>query len=80
MPMTQICTLTPDDVIRYAYNELSDNENAVMEEAMVYDHELLNFYLDCIDLKAGMSKIQLSPPDRVIEQVMNYSRNFQPRI
>ena len=80
MPMTQIFTFTQDDVIRYAYNELSDEENALMEEAMVYDTTLLDFYLDCIDLKAGLSKIMLTPPDRVIERVINYSRDFQPRI
>jgi hypothetical protein len=79
MPMTQIFTFTQDDVIRYAYDELSDEENALMEEAMVYDSTLLDFYLDCIDLKAELNQVMLTPPDRAIERVINYSRNYQLR-
>ncbi len=80
MLMTQTFTSTQDDVIRYLYNETSNQENSFIEDALLYDKELLNFYLDCADLKSGLDKIQLSPPDRVIERIFTYSRNYQPKI
>ena len=78
--MTQTSTSTQNDVIRYLYNETSNQENSLVEEALLYDRELLNFYLDCSDLKSGFDKIQLSPPDRAIERILSYSRNYQPKI
>ena len=80
MLMTQTFTSTQDDVIRYLYNETSNHENTLIEDALLYDKELLSFYLDCSDLKSGLDKIQLSPPDRAIERILNYSRCYQPKI
>ncbi len=78
--MTQTSTSTQNDVVRYLYNETSNQENSLVEEALLYDRELLDFYLDCADLKSGLNKIQLSPPDRVFERILSYSRNYQPKI
>ncbi|CAH0997359.1 hypothetical protein EMA8858_03490 [Emticicia aquatica] len=80
MLMTQTFTSTQNDVIRYLYNETSNQENSFIEEALLYDKELLEFYLDCADLKSGLDTIQLSPSDRAIEQIFNYSKNYQPKI
>ncbi len=78
--MTQTSTSTQNDVVRYLYNETSNQENSLVEEALLYDRELLDFYLDCADLKSGFDKIRLSPPDRAIERILSYSRNYQPKI
>ncbi len=80
MLMTQTFTSTQNDVIRYLYNETSNQENSCIEMALLYDKELLDFYLDCADLKSGLDKIELSPSDRAIEQIFNYSKNYQPKI
>lgn len=78
--MTQTFTSTQNDVVRYLYNETSNQENTLVEEALLFDKELLNFYLDCADLKSGMDKIQLSPSDSAIERILSYSRNYKPKI
>lgn len=78
--MTQTFTSTQNDVVRYLYNETSNQENTLVEDALLYDRELLDFYLDCADLKSGMDKIQLSPSDRSIERILNYSKNYVPKI
>ena len=78
--MTQTFTSTQNDVVRYLYNETSNNENTLVEEALLFDKDLLNFYLDCADLKSGMDKIQLSPSDSAIERILSYSRNYKPKI
>ncbi|GGD63521.1 hypothetical protein GCM10011514_29440 [Emticicia aquatilis] len=78
--MTQTFTSTQNDVIRYLYNETSNKENSLVEEALLFDKDLLDFYLDCADLKSGMDKIQLSPSDSAIERILSYSRNYEPKI
>jgi hypothetical protein len=78
--MTQTFTSTQNDVIRYLYNETSNQENSLVEEALLFDKDLLDFYLDCADLKTGMDKIQLSPSDSAIERILSYSRNYKPKI
>lgn len=78
--MTQTFTSTQNDVVRYLYNETSIKENSLVEEALLFDKDLLNFYLDCADLKSGMDKIQLSPSDSAIERILSYSRNYKPKI
>jgi len=78
--MTQTFTSTQNDVVRYLYNETSVQENSLVEEALLFDKDLLDFYLDCADLKTGMDKIQLSPSDSAIERILSYSRNYKPKI
>lgn len=80
MLMTQTFTSTQNDVVRYLYNETSIKENSLVEEALLFDKDLLDFYLDCADLKSGMDKIQLSPSDSAIERILSYSRNYEPKI
>jgi hypothetical protein len=78
--MTQTFTSTQNDVVRYLYNETSNQENIYVEAALLYDKELLNFYLDCADLKSGMDKIQLSPSKSAVDRILSYSRNYKPKI
>lgn len=78
--MTQTFTSTQNDVVRYLYNETSNQENTLVEEALLFDKDLLDFYLDCADLKSGMDKIQLSPSDSAIERILSYSRNYKSKI
>ena len=77
--MIQTFTNTQDDVIRYLYNETSNQENTLIEGTLLQDGDLLDFYLDCADIKTGLDKIQLSPSDRAIDKILSFSRNYQPR-
>ena len=79
MLMIQTFTNTQNDVIRYLYNETSGQETTLIEDTMLHEPELLDFYLDCADIKTGLDKIQLSPSDRAIDKILSYSRNYQPR-
>lgn len=70
-------TFTLDDILRYAYEETTEEENALVEEALVADPTLLEFYLDTIDLKAGLNRAELTPPDRVVASILAFSQNYQ---
>lgn len=72
--MTQ--TFTCDEILRYAYNELNETENQQIEDAMMHDDELLEFYLDCIDMKIGLSQIQMQPSTKSVSRILAYSQNY----
>ena len=67
-------TFTYDDVVRYLYAETTENENYMIVEALALDDDLMNFYLDSLDIKNQMNKIVCSPSDRTIGKVLRYSQ------
>lgn len=69
-----IQTCTHDDILRYAYQETTAEENQHIEEALTQDNELLLYYLDLVDLRMGMEKALLAPPDRIVSNILQYSR------
>lgn len=71
-----IQTFTPDDVIRYVYEETTDDENLLIEDALMGDQELLDFYLDTIELKSLMTKISRKPSERTVANILAYSQNY----
>jgi hypothetical protein len=74
--MTQIFTLNQNDVIRYLYNETTPQENDRIVEALLFDSELLEFYLEAVEVKQGLSRSMLTPPQRVIDNIMAYSKKY----
>ena len=70
-----IQTFTHDDVIRYVYNETTEEESNSIQDGLVYDPEMLAFYLDVLDVKTGLDKSLREPSQRSIDKVLLYSRN-----
>jgi hypothetical protein len=69
-------TFTYDDVVRYLYAETSPQENDDIVEALASDFDMLAFYLDSLDLQAQMDRIVRTPPGRIIDNILRYSRQF----
>jgi hypothetical protein len=76
MRMTQIFTLNQNDVVRYLYNETTPQENERIVEALLFDSELLEFYLESVETKQGLDKVMLTPPKRVIDNILAYSKKY----
>lgn len=72
-----IQTFTQHDVIRYVYQETTEEENLMIQDGLVHDSEMLEFYLDMLDVKAGLDKSLQQPSDRSIDNVLAYSRNYK---
>lgn len=72
--MTQ--TFTPNDVLRYVYEETSAQENLLIEDALLGDSQLLDFYLESLEMKLLMNKISRTPHDRVVDKILDFSRNY----
>ncbi|MFN3403219.1 MAG: hypothetical protein ACK40G_03930 [Cytophagaceae bacterium] len=71
-----IKTFTQNDVIRLIYNEVSQDEKADIVSCLLWDQELADFYSDIQDVKLNMTKAKKEPSAAVIDNILNYSRNF----
>ncbi len=70
-------TFTQDDVIRYVYEETSEEENLLIEEALMAEPELMGFFLDTLELRAMMDKIERAPRPSTLDSILAYS-SFHP--
>ncbi|ARK08916.1 hypothetical protein [Fibrivirga algicola] len=70
-------TFTQDDVIRYVYEETSEEENLLIEEALMAEPELMGFFLDTLELRALMDKIERAPRPSALSAILSYS-SFHP--
>jgi hypothetical protein len=78
-----IQTFTQDDVIRYVYDETTQEENNHIEDAMMGDADLLMFYLDMVDVKQALNKVNLQPRQTSVDNILTFSKQFansQPRL
>ena len=69
-------TFTQDDVIRYVYEETSPEENLLIEDAMMSEPELMTFFLEALELRALMNKIERQPRVSTVQAILNYSHQY----
>lgn len=70
-------TFTPNDVLRYVYDEISNKEKKAIENALSCNSDLLDFYLTTIEARNNARPVMKEPSDKSIENILNYSRSFQ---
>ena len=68
-------TFTQDDVVRYVYEETSPEENLLIEDAMMSEPELMTFFLEALELRALMNKIERQPRVSTVQAILAYSQN-----
>lgn len=73
-----IKTFTQDDVIRYVYEETSEEESLLIEDALMSEPDLMTFFLDTLELRALMNRIERQPRQQTLQNVFDYSRNYIP--
>ncbi len=74
--MTQ--TFTLDDVVRYAYQEMSVGEAEKFEEALVLDAELMDTFQNFATVKKLVDTTPLikEPSARITDRILDYSRTL----
>ncbi len=69
-------TFTQDDVIRYLYNEVDESEQQQIQNTLLCNQELLNFYREAKDVQEDLNKVSYAPSDRSVQNVLDYSISF----
>ena len=73
--MTKI--FTPNDVILYVYGEIeSPAEKTEIENALIMNSELADFFYEITSMKSSISRIVKEPSVRVIDRILNYSKSY----
>ncbi|MDQ3395622.1 MAG: hypothetical protein M3512_16145 [Bacteroidota bacterium] len=70
-------TFTPDDLVRYLYKETSEKENKEISQALLFDAELLEMFKQLTSIKRELNYIVKTPSDRVVNNILQYSKSLQ---
>jgi len=73
-----IQTFTPDDVVRFVYDEMDETEAYKIREAMLLDDELMDMCQQLIETKHTLdaNPVIKEPSSSSINRVLEYSRTF----
>ena len=64
--------------LKKLYNEAEAVENQAIDEALTGNISLQQEYHTFEDVKDTLDKVSFSPSPRVIQAIMNYSKNIAP--
>lgn len=71
-----IKTITQDELMKYVYGETSAEENEQIEISLSLDEELKNDLSDFTFIKNEIKKIDLSPSQRMVDNLIFFSKNY----
>lgn len=60
---------TPNDLIRYIYQEMSEVEQDLLVQALHSDESLMQEYVEMLSTLDQLEQIQLSPSEKVVKAI-----------
>jgi hypothetical protein len=60
---------TPNDLIRYIYQEMSEVEKDLLVQALQSDDTLMQEYVEMLSTLDQLEQIQLSPSEKVVKAI-----------
>lgn len=60
---------TPNDLIRYIYQEMSEVEQDLLMQALHSDESLMQDYVEMLSTIEQMDQIQLQPSEKVVQAI-----------
>ena len=70
-------TFTENDLIRFLYNELTENESEAIERAMLTNQNLQDQINKLRKLQEDMDDIKIAPSKRTIRKILDFSKGFE---
>ena len=64
---------TPEDLVRFLYQETSPEETVLLQQALVNDQELNDQYVELKDGKNALPTAAIRPSLSSIERILKYS-------
>lgn len=65
--------ITQDDLVRYLYNETSDQKSELIKEALATDINLKNTFDEMVLSKKSLERTDLSPRQESIDKILAYA-------
>lgn len=60
---------TPNDLLRYIYQEMSEGEQELLMQALHSDESLMQEYIEMLSTIEQMDQIQLLPSENVVQAI-----------
>ena len=73
-------TFTQDDLIRYIYDEMSEDESSELRKALIVDSGLQEQLKELAAVKNHLDHSLKQPSNRAVQNILNYSKAFDTRI
>jgi len=69
-------TFTPNDVLKYFYNEVSKLEKEQIEDFLSCNDAMRKFYCDLLDTENLIEKNLIEPSSKSVNTILNYSKSL----
>lgn len=66
---------TPNDLIRYIYQEMSEVEQELLVQALHSDDSLMQEYVEMLSTIELMDQIQLQPSEKVVQAIKSRAQS-----
>lgn len=70
-------TFTQSDLIRFIYQETTEEETREINLGLTLDFELQRRYRELLLTKGSLDSAILEPPSRVIDNILRYTHNLE---
>ena len=70
--------INQDDLLKYLYNEVNDQQKKEIENALAQNPELEEQFFDFLDMKKQLDDVtkQNSPSQKSINNILKFSKSF----
>lgn len=75
MPM--IKTSTENDLVRFLYNDVSDEERADIQESLLTDNQLQNTVSELEEVVTALDNFVMKAPSDAVSRILYASKNHQ---
>lgn len=72
-----IKTFTKNDLVRFVYKELSEEEQNQIKNSAIQDPEVEDSLKELEETKENLNKVMASPSQRSIDNILTFSRDFE---
>lgn len=74
-----IKTFTQTDLIRYLYQETTEEEKTEIDKALICDSELMALYKEMTQMIQELSGSDMEPSDATVQNILAYSRSTRAK-
>lgn len=71
-------TITRDDVLRYIFRETSKEENLAIENELLKNATLMDYYKQSVESIYEVQSLALEPSEKAVSKILNYSESMKP--
>lgn len=72
--------ITQEDLVRYLYNETSDQKSEIIREALASDINLKNTFDEMLLSKKSLQDSDLSPRPESVEKILAYAASREKQL